>query len=151
VPPRVSYLAGRLDRMLRRRLSQALEPHGLTLPEYTALSVLQSRSGLSNAQLARRSLITPQATNEVLARLEARNLVRRRADPAHGRIRPAQLTPAGRRLLARADRAVDEIEREMLGDLPGPDRRRLSELLNGIVQRLEAAAHIRSPGTKERG
>jgi DNA-binding MarR family transcriptional regulator len=134
--PRVSYLVGRLDRMLRRRLATALEPHGLTLPEYTALSVLRGRSGLSNAQLARRSLITPQATNEVLARLEARELVRRRADPSHGRIRPAELTPTGRRLLARADRAVDAVEREMLADLPATERQRLSQLLAATLQQL---------------
>lgn len=121
--------------MLRRRLAEALEPHGLTLPEYTALSVLHGRSGLSNAQLARRSLITPQATNEVLARLEARKLVRRRADPSHGRIRPAGLTSTGTRLLARADRAVDAVEREMLGDLSAADRRRLSELLATTLRR----------------
>jgi DNA-binding MarR family transcriptional regulator len=136
VPPRVSYLVGRLDRMLRRRLAEVLEPHGLTLPEYTALSVLHGRCGLSNAQLARRSLITPQATNEVLARLEARKLVRRRADPTHGRIRPAELTSTGAGLLARADRAVDEVEQEMLGDLSAAERRRLSELLAATLRRL---------------
>jgi len=122
--------------MLRRRLADALEPHGLTPPEYTALSVLHGRSGLSNAQLARRSLITPQATNEVLSRLEARKLVRRRADPAHGRIRPAELTSAGARLLADADCVVDAIEREMLDDLSAADRRHLSKLLGATVRRL---------------
>ena len=54
--PRLSYVIGRLDRVLRRRLGAALEPAGLTLPAYTALSVLRDRDGLSNAQLARRSL-----------------------------------------------------------------------------------------------
>src|SRR3954451_16047426 len=111
--PRVSYLVGRLDRILRRRLGDALAPHGLSLPEYTALSVLAARSGLSNAQLARRSLITPQAANEVLSRLEGRKLVRPGADPDHGRVRRTELTAGGRRLLAQADAAVDRVEREM--------------------------------------
>src|SRR3954462_12780026 len=100
--PRVSYLVGRLDRILRRRLGDALAPHGLSLPEYTTLSVLRARPGPSNAQLARRSLITPQAMNEVLARLEGRGLVRREVDPAHARIRRARLTAAGETLLAGA-------------------------------------------------
>ena len=67
--PRLSYLIGRLDRVLRRRLSAAVEPVGLTLPAYTALSVLRAQDGLSNAQLARRSLVTPQSMSEVLALL----------------------------------------------------------------------------------
>jgi DNA-binding MarR family transcriptional regulator len=136
VAPRISYAVGRLDRVLRRRLAEALAPYGLSLPEYTTLSVLSARSGLSNAQLARRSLITPQAMNEVLARLEARRLVRRRRDPAHARIRPAELTAAGRRTLAAADTAVDAVERAMLTGIPGAERRRLAHLLASALRHL---------------
>ena len=134
--PRVSYLVGRLDRLLRRRLGQALAPLALSLPEYTALSVLAARSGLSNAQLARRSLITPQAANEVLARLEQRKLVTRRADPAHGRSRPAVLTAAGRRLLAEADAAAGAVEREMLSGTSAAARRALREALDSALRGL---------------
>ncbi len=124
--PRVSYLVGRLDRVVRRRLAGALGPHGLSLQEYTTLSVLRARSGLSNAQLARRSLITPQAMNEVLARLEQRGLVLRHPDRTRGRIRPAELTVSGKRLLARADDSVDAAERDLF---PGADGTRLHKLL----------------------
>ena len=127
---RVSYLVGRLDRLLRSRLGEALEPHGLTLGEYTTLSVLAGRGGLSNAQLARRALITPQAMNEVLARLEARRLVRRPS--MEGRARPAELTAAGRRKLQGADSSVDEVEASMLAELSSADRARLTELLQLI-------------------
>jgi DNA-binding MarR family transcriptional regulator len=115
--PRLSYLIGRLDRVLRRRLSAAVEPAGLTLPAYTALSVLRVENGLSNAQLARRSLVTPQSMIEAIAQLVDQGYVRRRADPGHGRIIRTELTAAGRRALERCDRAVDLVEQEMLGDL----------------------------------
>ena len=115
--PRLSYAIGRLDRVLRRRLAAAVEPAGLTLPAYTALSVLRAQNGLSNAQLARRSLITPQSTSEVLSRLVEQGYVRRRAEPGHGRIIRLELTAAGGRALERCDRAVDEVERGMLADL----------------------------------
>ena len=128
---RVSYLVGRLDRLLRARLGDALEPYGLTLGEYTTLSVLAGRDGLSNAQLARRALITPQAMNEVLARLESRRLVRRRR-VVEGRARPVELTAAGRRKLAAADGSVDAVETAMLSELPRADRARLAELLQLI-------------------
>jgi DNA-binding MarR family transcriptional regulator len=134
--PRVSYLVGRLDRLLRRRLGRALAEHGLSLPEYTTLSVLAARSGLSNAQLARRSLITPQSANEVLARLEERRLLRRVADPEHGRVRRAELTAAGRRVLARADESVDLVEREMLTGLTGAERKALRSALGSVVHAL---------------
>ncbi len=117
VEPRLSYVIGRLDRVLRRRLAAAVEPNGLTLPAYTALSVLRSQNGLSNAHLARRSLVTPQSMSEVLTQLVDRGYVRRRADPSHGRIIRTELTRAGSRALERCDRAVDEVEQEMLDDL----------------------------------
>ena len=115
--PRLSYVIGRLDRVLRRRLSAAVEPVGLTLPAYTALSVLRAQDGLSNAHLARLSLVTPQSMSEVLALLVAKGYVRRRAEPGHGRVIRIELTKAGSRALERGDRAVDEVEREMLADL----------------------------------
>ena len=86
VEPRLSYVIGRLDRVLRRRLSAAVEPTGLTLPAYTALSVLRAQDGLSNARLARRSLVTPQSMSEVLALLVEQGYVRRSAEPGHGRV-----------------------------------------------------------------
>lgn len=135
--PRVTYLVGRLDRVLRRRLAEALGETGLSLPEYTTLSVLGARSGLSNAQLARRSLITPQAMNEVLARLERRGLVRRRADPGHARVRRAELTEAGAHLLSQADAATSAVERAMLQGLPAAERKRLGELIERALRGLE--------------
>lgn len=136
----MSYLVGRLDRVLRRRLGDALAPHGLSVPEYTALSVLRGRAGLSNAQLARRSLITPQAMNEVLARLEERRLVRRRAHPEHGRIRPAELTKAAERLLLAADADVDDVERAMLRGLPSGSHRSLRAALLNALRGLDGSA-----------
>lgn len=115
--PRLSYVLGRLDRLLRRRLSAAVEPIGLTLPAYTALSVLRSHDGLSNAHLARLSLVTPQSMSEVLALLVERGYVRRCAEPGNGRVIRTELTSAGGRALELGDRAVDDVEREMLGDL----------------------------------
>jgi DNA-binding MarR family transcriptional regulator len=138
--PRSTYLVGRLDRVLRRRLTEALAPTGLSLAEYTTLSVLGARGGLSNAQLARRSLITPQAMNEMLARLERRGLVRRRPDPDHGRVRRADLTPAGRGLLEQADAATAPVEQAMLAGLPAADRRRFGETLGAALRGLESPA-----------
>ena len=135
--PRVSYVIGRLERVLRRRLTAAVAPAGLTLPAYTALSVLRADDGLSNAQLARRSLVTPQSMSEVLAQLVERGYVRRRPDPDHGRVIRTELTPAGSRALALCDHAVDEIEREMLAGLDRGEREDFRDALAGCGRSLE--------------
>ena len=129
--PRLSYVIGRLERVLRRRLSAAVEPNGLTLPAYTALSVLRTQNGLSNAQLARRSFVTPQSMSEVLTLLVDKGYVRRRAAPGHGRVIRTELTASGRRALERCDHAVDLVEQEMLGDL---DVREVTSLRDGLIR-----------------
>jgi DNA-binding MarR family transcriptional regulator len=135
--PRLSYVVGRLERVLRRRITAVVEPAGLTLPAYTALSVLRAQDGLSNAQLARRSLVTPQSMSEVLALLVGQGYVRRRAEPGHGRVIRNELTKAGSRALDRCDRAVDDVEREMLGDLGAGEVTALREVLIRCGRALE--------------
>ncbi len=116
------YVVGRVNQGIRREMRARLAELDLSVPEYTALSVLHARPGLSNAQLARRSLLAPQSMLEVLAKLESRGLVRREVDPAHGRILRAALTPEGRALLARADPAIEAIQEWLLADVPERDR-----------------------------
>ena len=136
--PRLSYVIGRLERVLRRRLTAAVEPTGLTLPAYTALSVLRAQDGLSNAQLARRSLVTPQSMSEVLALLVELGYVRRRAEPGHGRVMRTELTAAGRRALDRCDRAVDAVERDLLRGL---DADETADLRAALVRCSHALEH----------
>src|SRR4051794_29681132 len=96
--PRVSYIVGRLDRGLSLAVEERVAEHGLTLPQYTALSVLRLRSGLSNAQLARRTFVRPQSMMQVISKLESSGLIERRPDENHGRILRTEITPKGRKV-----------------------------------------------------
>jgi DNA-binding MarR family transcriptional regulator len=136
--PRVSYVVARLDRAVRREIDDRVRRHGLTATQYTALSVLATRTGLSNAQLARRSYVTPQSMSQIIGALERGGLIERTPDPAHRRILRAELTRKGRRVLASCDRAVDEMERRMLGDMRAQDRDELQQQLIACVRRLGA-------------
>ena len=99
-------------------------------------TVLDRRSGLSNAQLARRALVSPQSMNEVLLALEQRGLVRRRAHPDHGRILQARLTAKGRALLARCDAEVHEVEARMVGGLSEHEQATLRGALLSSIRAL---------------
>ena len=122
--PRVSYLVARLDRLLRLWLADVLAPFEVSLPEYTAMSILGRRAGLTNAQLARRTYVSPQAMQQITEGLIARGLILRVPDTGRGRVLPATLTPAGLDLLARCDEAVDGLEERMMRSIrPGPARR----------------------------
>jgi DNA-binding MarR family transcriptional regulator len=138
VTPRISYVVGRLDRALRREINALVAPHGLTVPQYTTLSILRDRAGLSNAQLARRSYVTPQSMNEVIAALERHGLVARSPAANHGRVLETTVTAAGLEVLARCDRAVTDMEDRMLADLGPQARAQLLKALTECVHRLGA-------------
>ena len=129
------YMVGRVNQGIRRLMRDRLADTGLSISEYTALSVLRARPNLSNAQLARRALVTPQAMITILAELERRGLVVRREDPAHARILRAELTAPGAELLASLDPAIAEIQDRLLGAVPRPER---AAVLKGMRAAMQA-------------
>lgn len=138
-PMRLSYLIGQLDRVVSRRLTETLAGHGLTLAQFTVLSVLRARGRSSNAQLAERSLITPQSANEVVKVMEANGIVMRMSDPTNRRVVLLQLTDEGEALLDRCDEAVDRVEALMLEDIPAERADALRTLLHACVRNLRMA------------
>lgn len=120
----------------RRLMDAALRDHGLTVPRYAALSNLADHPGASNADLARRSFVTPQTMTDILRALHRDGLVRRTPHPAHGRILQYSMTDAGERARQRADTAVMEIERRMLSHLSEDDRAALLHLLDRCIAAL---------------
>lgn len=130
------YVVGRVEQGIRREMRTRLAQCGLSVQEYTALSVLGARPGLSNAQLARRSLVTPQSMIEILTRLERRELVVREPDARHARILRGHLTRRGRDLLRVADRAVAGIQERILADVPQRERAIVIEGMRAVMNRL---------------
>ena len=134
-PARISYVIARLERAVRSAINERVRPYGLTTLQYTTLSVLGRRGALSNAQLARRSYMTPQSMSEVIEALESKGLIERTQHPNHRRVLPARLTPTGRKVLEACEEAVAAMEEEMLRDL-GPEER--ETFRHGLVSSVRA-------------
>jgi DNA-binding MarR family transcriptional regulator len=125
----VGYLLMRVHRALRAAIDETLRPHGYTLPQVTVMFALAHKSGLSTADLARRTFVTPQAMGEVLAGLEAKGCVIRRAHDSHGRILPTELTQAGNEARKLCYEVLARAEGQMLSDLSAEERRMLGHSL----------------------
>lgn len=126
---RPSYLIGRLDRLIRNEFEDVLQEAGLTLPEFTAMSVLAARPGFSSAQLARRSLITPQAMGKVVMELERRGYIARPTSSSNGRARGIVLTRKGHAVLAKVQPKIAAAEGAVLHRLSPGQHDQLVELL----------------------
>ncbi|WP_089401731.1 MarR family winged helix-turn-helix transcriptional regulator [Noviherbaspirillum humi] len=135
-PSGVAYLIGRLDHVLNKRMRDALAPIGLTVPHYTALSVFRSLGSISNAQLAERTMVSPQSANEMVKALEAKGWIGRAPDPSHGRIIQISLTEAGEEVLRRCDGEVAAIERLMFHDMGEEEQALLYRQLRAAVRSL---------------
>ncbi len=131
--PRTTYLIGRLDRTIRRALEDLIRDQAVTVLGYTALTVLAARPGLSNAQLARRSFMTPQGMNQALAVLADRGLVDRRPDELNRRVQRLELTPKGAAVVEICAERVERFEQQLLGSLSVDERAELNSLLRRVV------------------
>lgn len=134
--PRFGYAVATLERSIRRSLGAILQPHGLTVAEYTALSLIYRRDGYSNAQLARRSFVSPQAMHEMVTSLEKRGLLERAPSESHRSMRHTHMTKKGRDLLEQCNVAVDEMEEAMLDGIPPEERTDVIAFLIGAARRL---------------
>ena len=132
----VGYLLMRVHRALRAAIDETLRPHAFTLPQVTVMFALARKSGLSTADLARRAFVTPQAMGEVLAGLEAKGCVIRRAHDSHGRILPAELTPIGIEARKLCHEVLARAEEQMLSGLSADERETLGRLLERCLEGL---------------
>jgi DNA-binding MarR family transcriptional regulator len=133
---RVGYLIKRAQAVLHSAMLEALAPQSLTVTEFAVLTALEEVPGLSNADLARRTFVTPQSMHAVFKELENRELLVRRTHPQHRRVLQAELTEGGRVTLRDAADAVNAVEERMLSNLSDLARTRLAGSLSSCIDAL---------------
>ena len=115
---------------------------GLTASQMAVMSALLSQPGLSNADLARLTFVTPQTMVPLLSSLEANGLIVRKPHPQGGRAMPAKLTTQGIAKLRIGRKAVQAVEEQILRGLAGHERVRLTELLERCLAALRTEDSI---------
>jgi DNA-binding MarR family transcriptional regulator len=133
-----SLLIAQLARGTRRRIEEAVAPLGLRPRELLALQHLREQG--PSAQQTLVESLGVDATNlvGVLNGLEDADLIRRRRDRADRRRAIIELSTKGEQVLAKLDRALREIDDEMLATLTGSQRATLGRLLAQAVENIHA-------------
>lgn len=135
-PPRVTYLVKQLELAVRAGMDAIAGEFGVTALQYTALSVLARHPGLSAAQMAHRSFVSPQAGNEMVKILERKGLITRTPDVYNRHIRRINLTADGQAVLSQCDTRIDRLEARMLDELGPADIETLRRALGACVRSL---------------
>jgi DNA-binding MarR family transcriptional regulator len=136
-PSRLSYLVKQLELAVRAEMDVHARDYGLTTLQYTALTVLERHPAMSGAELSRRSFVSPQAGNEIVAHLERKGLIERTPDAHNRRILRMRLTREGERVVGACEGWMDDLEKAMLAGLAQGDVRALRRILGTCVGNME--------------
>lgn len=137
----LGFLLYQMMAALRPHVNAELRPLGIGLAEFVCMRNLSMWPDRSNAELARRANVTPQAMSLVLRALQDRGLIARPEALSSGRSLPARLTRKGVALLKRAESAVLVADARVLDALTPAERDELKRLLYVTSSRsLEDAA-----------
>lgn len=149
MPTPLTYLVKQLQDAMRAQLEAITRDAGLTLRQYTTLSVLRRHRGISSAGLARLTFVTPQAANEMVATLENKGFLTRSVPSEDRRRLAVALSKAGTATLARCDAQVDRLEARILRGVPSADRtafrRTLRRCIENLGQQSQEATGAASP------
>jgi DNA-binding MarR family transcriptional regulator len=113
--------------------AHALESVGLRPPLFGVLRLIDSRPGLTQAELVAGSLIDPSSMVAVVDELEREGLADRRPHPSDRRKHAIHLTAKGKRLLGRATKIAEEFAEELLAPLSPDERETLRVLLRKLA------------------
>mgnify|MGYP000906168345 CR=1 FL=1 len=113
----LGYLLRQAGAAHRVRLEHALADLAVTPPQFAVLTMIAAYPGLSNADIARLSLQTPQTASVIVANLLRAGHVARRPHAVHGRIQQIEATKSGQALLARCRERVMAAERRITAGL----------------------------------
>jgi len=105
----------------QRVMAAALAPLDLTHVQFVLLACAwwlgEHGDPPRQSQVAAQAGTDPKMTSDVVARLEAKGLVRRTVDPSDARAKYVLVTPAGAALAARAIRVVEEADASFFADV----------------------------------
>ncbi|HLS49275.1 MAG TPA: MarR family transcriptional regulator [Actinomycetaceae bacterium] len=145
----VVYTIKQLELGLRPRFMAACAAGGLTGAQYTALTVLQLRPGITSSELARRSFVRAQTMAATVTSLIAAGYVRREEDPEHRRRMLLYLTTAGAEAIAKLAPAIGELEEMLFVEFTPEERAELGNYLRRLRRALNGAGHRVAPDAQE--
>ena len=125
----IAYLLRQAAAAQRLRMERALADLDVTPAQFVILTLLKAYPGISNADLARLAMLTPQTVSVIIQTIEKRGLLARLPHAVHGRILHLIISEAGGELLARCRERVEALEAAMVAGLTPAQERTVREWL----------------------
>jgi len=120
-------------RRTAHEFTKALEPLGLRPPHFGVMTLIATDPGITQQELAGRSLIDPSSMVAVVDELEELGYAERRPHPGDRRKHAVHLTAEGQRVLRRARTAAMQTARDILAPLDADEVETLRRLLRKLA------------------
>lgn len=131
------YLRGAF-RGFETALGRYLAAYDLPLSQFYILRLQWSEDGNSQIDIAERAFMTESVASQVLKKMEARDLVRRKPDPDDGRSRLVHLTSSGKDLRERLMREGIQISAKNAPRISREEMKTTIEVLMKVREGFEA-------------
>jgi DNA-binding MarR family transcriptional regulator len=132
----LGYLVRQASGLVRLAMERALADLDVTPPQFTVLTMIVAYPGLSGADLARLTFLTPQTINVIVRNLLRSGVIEKTAHAGHGRILQLTATPRGMALLKRCRSRVTEVESRLAGLLVRDEERTVRRWLGAVADEL---------------
>jgi len=133
-----TYVIKQLELALRPYFEEVCAQAGMTIAQFTALTVLERRPGITSSELARRSFVRAQTMAQTMDPLLDAGLVRRERDPDHARRLLLFLTDEGAAAVARTAPRLAELERLLTTGFAEEETAALADYLRRARRTLES-------------
>ncbi|WP_063820783.1 MarR family transcriptional regulator [Frankia sp. QA3] len=137
---RTSFVLARLAALTRMHCAERLATLGLNQHQHAILCCLDEFGPAIQRDVAARLDLDSGDLVSFLDRLQDAELLRRERDPRDRRRQILTITPAGQRLLRRAEALLDEAEPDLFAGLPGARVDELRALATDVLARHAAQA-----------
>lgn len=132
----LGYLLRQASAAVRLAMERALADLEVTPPQFAVLTMIVAYPGVSGAELARLTFLTPQTINVIVRNLERAGAVTKTAHALHGRILQLTATAQGQALLKRCRGRVMAVEARLAGLVGRDEEKAIRRWLSAVAETL---------------
>ncbi|PIT01617.1 MarR family transcriptional regulator [Bradyrhizobium nitroreducens] len=133
----LGYLLRQAHAAVRLTLERTLADLGVTSPQFAVLTMLNAYPGLSGADVARLTFLTPQTVGVIIRNLERDGAIVMTPHPVHGRIQQWTLTKRGTALLTACRERVIALEKRLASGLDAKAEASIRRWLANVATELQ--------------
>jgi DNA-binding MarR family transcriptional regulator len=133
----LGYLLRQAHAAVRLKMERTLADLGVTSPQFAVLTMLNAYPGLSGADVARLTFLTPQTVGVIIRNLERDGAIVMTPHPVHGRIQQWTLTQRGTTLLQSCRERVIQLEKRLANGLDAKAEASIRRWLANVATELQ--------------